>query len=302
MWLLVFSTVLLFSYSTAFSAACCGGGLSIPSIIAGDDRAQMSISYGAAVVVVDNVDNAGYWHRWENHQETLTMKIEGARIVSDRWQMGFSVPIMTRELGEKKYSGLGDVSGSLSYEYLPDWDYHPLRPKGIGFVQLNVPVSKSRVASDVGGLDSRGAGFWGLGVGTLLTKSWITWDVFSVLEWHWQREKTISSTLFQGRAVPGSGRSVSVGSGYNWKTYRLGLSLSETQEDPIELVGNETMLNARQFQNFEQWSTATLSFAYLNSEEWSYSVNYIDQTLFGQPMNTSLGKGISLQIQKRWLR
>lgn len=300
---LLSSWFLLFAFQdTAHSAACCGGGMSVPTMIISDDRAQFSASFGHLDVAVDYVDSQGIWRRWEQHQSVQTIKLEGAHIISDRWQAGVSLPIISRHYGNENYSGLGDIATSLSYEYLSDWNYNPYRPKGIGFIQAMIPTGKSRSDSEVGMLDSRGNGFWAIGAGIILTKSWLMWDMFVLLEWHRSFAKRISTSMVQGYVRPGRGSNLGLGFGYNWAMYRAGFSFTRTQEDPIEtqFVGEPRAVSSWQGQ--ERWDTMALSLSYLQSEQWSWTINYSDQTVFGDPLNTSLGKSVGIQLQHRWAR
>lgn len=285
--------------SKAEAAACCGGGFAAPSIIAGDDKAQLTTSYAATEVVVDNVDTQGIWRKWDTHQQVQTMRLEGAHIFWDRYQAGFSIPVIQRSRESLSYSGLGDISTSIGYEYLPDWDYNPYRPKGIGFLQLTFPTGKSRADSEVGGLDSRGNGFWALGLGTLLTKTWAKFDAFSSIEFHRSFGKEVSNSQFRGKLEPGYGGNLGIGFGYNVKDYRFGSSITWTYEDAIRTISNS---GTRNDGAIERFATCVLSASYMASDEWSGTVSYSDQTLFGSPVNTSLGKGVALQIQRRWGR
>jgi hypothetical protein len=285
---------------TSFGAACCGGGFAAPSIIAGDDKAQLTSSYSTTEVIVDNVDSQGIWRKSDIHQKVQTFRIEGAHIFEDRWQAGFAMPIIQRSRQSENYSGLGDVALSLGYEYLPDWNYSPYRPKGIGFLQLTLPTGKSKADSDVGGLDSRGNGFWAIGVGTLLTKALGRWDVFSSLEIHRSFEKDVNNSNFDGTLKPGYGGNLGAGFGYNLKDYRLGSGITWTYEDPVNSTSN--VLGSTQNGAVERYATAVASVSYLASDEWSGTMSYSDQTLFGSPVNTSLGRGIALQVQRRWGR
>lgn len=296
---LLFSLIfILLAWNSAWSAACCGGGLSFPTIIVSNDKAQFSASYGHTQVSVDNVDAQGIWRRWEQHQNVQTIKLEGAHTISDHWQTGVSIPVMTRQYGGTSYSGLGDLATSLSYEYLSNWNSNPYRPKGIGFIQGIIPTGKSRADSEVGGLDSRGNGFWAIGAGTLLTKSWTVWDVFVLLEWHRSFERNISTSLVQGQVRPGRGSNLGFGFGYNWAIYRAGFNLTRTQEDPVETQ----LLSGSSWRGEERLDTMTLTFSFLQSEEWSWTLSYSDQTAFGDPLNTSLGKSLGIQLQHRWAR
>ncbi len=289
--------VLLSIPSASLAAACCGGGFAVPSIIAGDDKAQLTTSYSFTEVSVDNVDSSGIWKKWEDHQRVQTLRMDGAHIFQDRWQAGLSIPIVQRSKLDQTYSGLGDVSTSLAYEYLPDWNYNPYRPKGIGFLQITMPTGKSRAESEIGGLDSRGNGYWAIGVGTLLTKAIGRCDVFSSLELHRSFAKTFSNAQMSGTIKPGYGGNLGIGGGYNLKSVRIGTSVSWTHEDPVDIEGTSSSTGTP-----ERYATATLSASYLVNDEWAGVLSYADQTLIGDPVNTSLGRTLALMIQKRWGR
>lgn len=293
--ILLFSVLLL--HPRAWGAACCGGGFAAPSIIAGDDKAQITTSYAYSDVVVDNVDANGVWRKWDVHQQVQTFRMEGAHLISDRWQAGGTIPVVQRSRLDQNYSGLGDVSGSVAYEYLPDWDYNLYRPKGIGFFQLTLPTGKSRAESDIGGLDSRGNGFWAIGAGTLLTKAIGRWDLFSNLEIHRSFDKQFSNSQMSGKLKPGFGANFGCGGGYNLAVWRFGGSIIWSYEDPIDIQG-ATKIDG----SVERYATASLSASYLASDIWAGTVTYSDQTLFGSPVNTSLGRTVAIQLQRRWGR
>ncbi len=291
----------LFSFlahcSVSLGAACCGGGFAAPSIITGDDRAQLTSSLSYSEVVIDNVDASGIWRTWDEHQKVQTLKLEGARIISDRWQWGLSVPVVNRSRLSQNFSGLGDVNASLAYEYLRDWSYNPYRPKGIGYLQLTLPSGKSRAESEIGGLDSRGNGFWALGVGTILTKAVARWDLFSSFEIHRSFNKSVSNSQMNGYLKPGYGGNFGIGAGYNTASWRFGSSLIWTYEDPIDIRG-ETNTDG----SLERYATAAASASYLWNSEWAGTLSYSDQTVFGSPSNTSLARSLSFVFQKRWPR
>jgi hypothetical protein len=296
---LKFKSFLFFSFFAAkvFAAACCGGGFAAPSIISSDDEAQFTSSVSNSEIIVDSVDSQGIWRKNNSHQNIRTLKIEVAHVFWDRYQAALSIPVIQRSLESMSYSGPGDIATSLAYEYLPDWNYNPWRPKGIGYLQITLPTGKSRAESDFGGLDSRGNGFWALGGGTLFTKTWSRWDAFFSLEMHRSFGKEISNTQVSGHIEPGVGSNLGFGFGYNLKDYRIGSGIIWTYEDPIKNNFGFTNIDSA-----EKYATASLSLSYLANDEWAGTINYTDQTIFGSPLNTSLARGIALQLQRRWGR
>lgn len=297
---LIIFFLLFCAQSKSFAAACCGGGIAIPSIIAGDEKYQLATSLSTAKIFADVAAN-GVWQKRTNDDLTRILKLDMAAIFSDRYQYGVSIPIHERqvsgELGGSSH-GLGDTAVQLGYEYLPDWDYSPYRPKGIGYLNLTLPTGKSLYEEDnFSGLESRGRGFWALGVGTLLTKNFKKWDTLATLDLHKSFSKKVSNSQFDGRIEPGWGYSYSLGLGYNWGDFRFGHAISWSHEDGIQTIGNISSIGSAQ-----DVATGSISFSYLIEDLLSSSIVYSDQTWYGNPSNTGLNKTILLTLVKRWSR
>ncbi len=281
----------------AFAAACCGGGFAAPSVIVNDDKAQATISYSQSKIT-DDVAGDKLWRRRESDEISETYKIEAAHIFFDRWQGGLSVPIIKRTRAQNSSAGLGDISATLGYEYLTDWDYNPWRPKGIGFFQMTAPTGKSISESDsIYQLDARGRGFWAIGFGTILTKVIGRWDIFINTDVHRSFDKNYDNSQSQGTLKPGYGGNFGIGAGYNYFSFRFGPSITWSFEDPVDVVGTSTSRGSAQ-----RFATLSLVGSYLVDQDWAATLSYTDQSLIGNPVNTSLGRGVMLVLQKRWSR
>lgn len=263
--------------------------MAAPALISGDDKAQMSLAY-SRLTITDDVFPNGQWKSRTDDETLESWQIEAAHVFRDRWQMGLSLPVVQRSrLGESS-AGLGDVTANLGYEYLPDWDYNPYRPRGLGYLQLVAPAGRAVFEStDSLQLDTRGRGFWAIGVGTLLTKFWGPWDVLGLAN--------VRRSFPRAGLKPGWGGSIGIGGGYSYRDFRLGSQLTWTYEDPIDRTRPQVSRGSAQ-----RVATGALSLSYMPSEEWSGSLTLQDQTLFGAPANTNLGRGVALQFQRRWSR
>jgi hypothetical protein len=294
-WFLILSSF-VFSVN-AHAAACCGGGFAAPSLIAGDDAGQLTASY-AYTQVVDEVGSDSLWRRVHGTETNGTWKIDGAHIFADRWQAGVSLPLVQRSRAGEGSFGLGDAAATLGFEALPDWDYNPWRPKGITFLQLTAPTGRSVDESTaLYQLDSRGRGFWALGAGALFTKAYGAWDFFSELDGHRSFAKDYANSESAGRLFPGWGGNAGGGAGYNLRSVRFGGSLTYAYEDPVNVSGTANSRGAPQ-----RFATAAATVSWLASLDWAVTTTYADQTLFGSPVNTSLGRGATLLVQRRWQR
>lgn len=270
----------------ALGAACCGSGSAAPATLSGEDRAQISLAH-SVLAVSRVVDTGGFWARWPSGVTVQSTRLEGAHLLSDRWQAGASIPFVQTSVGRE--SGAGDLSLSLGFESLPDWDYHPWRPRGVSFLRVTAPTGQARALAE--GMSARGNGFWAVGLGQLLEKSWGAWDAFLVLDAH----RSLPREMRGSRARPGWGGSAGLGAGFHLGAIRLGASLLWFYEDAVEF-------SALPRQSLERYATASLALAYSASEDWSASLAYTDQTLFGHPVNTSLGRGAAFQLTRRWGR
>lgn len=271
--------------------------MAAPAMILGDDAAQITTSYTVSQLTT-TVDGNSRWYAQKDRVSTETFRLEGAHVFWDRWQAGFSVPVVRRSLGEQASTGLGDVTTNLGYEILPEWDYSPWRPKGLGFLQVVFPSGRSASESDDPlQMDSRGRGFWSLGAGTVFTKTFSKLDLFTNFDIHRSFARSFSNSRTSGELQPGWGGNLGLGAGYNFQLYRLGAALTWSYEDPVKVRGMRNSPGA-----VERFATLAFSASYLFSSEWTGTVSYLDQTLIGNPSNTSLGQGFMLLVQKRWLR
>ena len=267
-------------------------------MILGDDRAQLSgtSSYGE---VTNDVGADGLWRRRKSSVLRETFRLEGAHIFSDRWQVGFSVPIMRQSYHGQSSSGLGDLVGVIGYEALPVWDFSPWRPRGHVFLQVTAPGgSPSPQDSEADyQLDSHGRGFYSLGAGAIFTKVVGRWDISASLDIHRSLPKNFKNSQTNGRVTPGYGGNLGIGGGWNLQRLRLGLLLIWTYEDPLVIDGEISSVGAA-----ERFATARISTTYLFPAEWSVIAAVSDQTWIGNPVNTSLGQDVTVSLRKTWMR
>lgn len=281
----------------ADAAACCGTAFGAPALIANDDALQVTLR-GSSQVLSREVAANGLWRRPEQPENLRSLRLEAATIFADRWQTGWIVPITERRLRGRSSAGLGDLSANLGYELITDWDYNPWRPRGLIYLQALVPTGKPwPLASERSLLDTHGRGFWALGLGFLLNKSWGSIDAFASAEAHRALPRDFATPTFRGRLEPGWGTTIGFGGGYSFAALRLGASITWAYEDPVRLAGPD-----RAAASLQRFATVAVDSSYLLAPAWALSLAYLDQTRWGHPLNTSLGRGFALSVQRRWAR
>src|SRR5262249_38726389 len=122
-------------------------------------------------------------------------------------------------------------------------------------------------------------------------------DLQTSLEVRRSFAKDYSNSISQGTLQPGYGGNFGIGNGYNLAAWRFGAGLVWTYEDPVDVTGTVKSLGEPQ-----RYATGTSTATYLFKGEWAATLAYMDQTLFGEPVNATLGRGASFSLQKRWLR
>jgi hypothetical protein len=299
----------------AQAAPCCGGGALLPSLITGDDRAQLTVTASQGAIIGDApAQGVPVFRADGNAESTRALKLEGAAILAERLQAGLAVPVIARhrELGGASAdgsAGLGDVTADLGYEFLPEWTYSRYRPRGFGFVSLTLPTSPSIYdAKLAGGMDARGRGFVTLGLGAVFVKTLGDWDWVAQAEAHRSlpREFDFSdegsdaaSAVDPGRLrlSPGWGGSLLAGVGLSpgGGDLRLGVSVSPAYEGAIQVEGIQSAPASSQL----VWNTA-LQAGYAIAADWSASAAYVDQTLLGPARNSRLSRTLAVALQKRW--
>jgi hypothetical protein len=68
-------------------------------------------------------------------------------------------------------------------------------------------------------------------------------------------------------------------------------------EDPVATSGSVESKGSAQ-----RVVTSLASLTYTPVDQWSASISYSDQTLFGRPINTTLAQSVQLYFQRRFDR
>jgi hypothetical protein len=288
-----------------FAAACCGGGAAIPGLITSDDRIQTTVSIANSFVRADATVGGQLQTRSSNDIENAqNLRADFSKLLSDRWQWGVTVPLSRRSRSRDSFStqstGLGDVSLSLAYEWLPEWSYSAWKPKSLVFASAILPTGTSVYESRLPfAIDSRGRGYFGISVGTLFMKTWGSWDSVIVAETHRFFPRTISTELGALNLMPGWGARCVASAGWspgrsNW---RLGASATWDWEEGVGTSGLVDGLGSS-----VTLFTTSIQVSWMVSEEFSLNALFSDQTLFALSSNSPLTQSVSIMAQKRWGR
>lgn len=274
-------------------AACCGGGGASGSValLAGDQSSMFSLKISELLPKVSYVDSNGYWHKADSTRaRTSNLNLALSFLVSDLWQMGFSVPLTKRVSSKgQSFESLGDFKTHLAFEVLPEYSYNPYKPRIFIFSQLNFPTGPSVMESRVGGTDVSGSGFYGFGLGLTALKSWQNW--FTSVSWAETRLQPKSVRMLNKdiKLVPKPQEFSSFLLGYKIKDISFSGALSYFFDQGIKGEGDSQLAKG-----LEKYTSFALTVEKSLVGDQSLKFSYIDQSLFGRPVNTSLSYGFEL--------
>lgn len=283
---------LLFSCQTR-AASCCGGGLSLPGVIVGDDQKLFSLTTSASQLREESL-TTGEWSTYPQPRTSQSLQLSFAQLLSDRWQTGGSIQLIHNDqdvTGTNRGDfTFGDSSFFLGYEVLSEWEYSPWRPRGYAYVQMVAPTGRSTTAALRNGGGVSGRGFWTIGPGLILTKVFGKWDTVFSAEIHNSFPRTEGSV----RLLPDWGASAMTGVGYQWGVFRVTSSVTWNYEGPVRADSLPGSL--------QRLVTASFGGSYAISDEIAFAMTYSDQTLLGEPINAPLNRALTVALSKRWPR
>lgn len=290
-------SLLLLIGNDARAASCCGGGASTTSLITNNDQTQFTASMlHSAVHAQARTD--GKWEKLDGDKSKEILTLEGSTLFSDRLQGGVSVPFQKNTFESTSEnadgSGIGDVRINVAYEAITDWNYSKYRPKVYVYTQLQLPTGTSIYdTQSVEGVDSTGMGLWGWGVGSVALKTIKKWDFTGTIF----AQKVFDRSFGAVRVEPGNIYNASLGAGYNYGDWRLGMTQMTYLQDSGSTSGSVDSKIS-----LERYVSSSLVVSYMPNDDVSVTASYSDQTLLGKPINTQLSRGIFVSLQKRWAR
>lgn len=295
---------------SAYGSACCGRNAATPVLIVGDDRSQLSVGVAQshAVAWADETGTAILEPSYRS-EILRTYRLDAATLLSDRWQMGFTVPVSTKNISISQNSesttGLGDLRVSLGYEAIPAWTYSFWKPQMFLFATFTVPTGRSVYDStSKAGTDAIGNGAFSTSLGSLWVKRWNDWDLFLVPEAHYSFARQFELDGGQVLAQPGWGGSLGLGAGWSpgGGVWRMGLRLQPRVDEGVTYTGLDSTFRGISNSGLLTSCDTGVDLNYMIGSSQTLTVSYTDQTLLGVAMNSYLNRVLAVSFQHRWER
>lgn len=290
----------LFSCTSVKAASCCGGGSSMPGPMTGDHMAQINTGLSHSALT-HSVDDKGEFRKLSNDKIEITesFNISIHYLLSDLWQIRFGAPFKKNTLQNKVVhetsQGIGDIKTSLMYEFLPEYFYHPFKPRGFIFFEQSFNNSKSIYEAEKPYLtDAMGSGFYTSSLGLYFFKSVESWDISVSGEYHFSRpERFENNSNNKFKVEPGDGYSLAISCGYSpifKPDLHFGVSLSYLRENASYIFGDVVSRTLA-----KTIYESSLSIGHLFNSV-SYSLVFSDQSFLGLGENVFTAKSITLNM------
>lgn len=300
------------------AAPCCGSSSSLPALITGDETRKIFASFSHGTVIGDAPGAGGGVPIYRDPNSASEMRNAWALSYAEQldellpipgFQVGLTLPVISNIAEVRgqsiEHTGLGDLTLNLGYELLPELEYSEWKPVVFTFAQVNLPTGQSLYTSTSDALiDVTSSGFYGSHLGVLAVKRWSVMDMSALLKLGRQWGRSFDS-LAGVRDVQGAWTaSWMIEAGVSvFEFGRVGLSLEGIYREPLrETLRQETQngLTTTSSQRMV-WNSAAQA-SWLLGVSSSVFLSYVDQTLFGPALNTSLSRSVTLGYSYRWDR
>lgn len=283
---------LLFSQKI-FAASCCGGGSSSSMIITSDNRREISLGVSARTDIGQTDQNG--WSTFNNDQiidSRTNFNFQYGEQLSENFQMGIKTSIAEKHVKKsgknEKNQGFTDLELQTTYEYLPEYTYHPYKPRGFLYAKLSIPLSNSIYDSQSTILsDVRGSGLYSTSFGNFFIKKLDLFTLKLGLELTRSFAKNFSKYKIYGfnrYTIP-----LGIAYAFNQSDFSIGFTNTFSYTDEKKFRGNN-LSNS----HFERFWDSNIFFNYSPNRQVIYGVSYSDSSVFGDSINSPLYRSVAL--------
>jgi hypothetical protein len=288
--------------SSSWAASCCGGGGGALPLIVADNRSEFSISYSNKAYLYDVNPDGVVTKRDSDLQEVEeTSTLAYSYLFDNYFQLSTQLGVMkiTKKTAvlEESTTDLTSFTLSGAYEGVKEDYFSIWKPRVFSYLSISIPLGNSKHDSEETlQTDTTSSGFYTAKIGASAIKIIKDFDVS--LDANFSVHKNQKFERISGEEVNVERKlsySSSVDLGYNssaGSSWRVGTTLSYAYTGK-EIVTGQNFVN--ETSAVKAW-TGSLSAAYMDEANNSYSISYADQTLFSESKNTSLGRSLSAKV------
>lgn len=287
----------------AQASSCCGGSPTSFMVPLNSETLSLNLSNSYIDGIGRAFKNNSDIVNWSSKRRTINaLNFSGSYLLSERLSLaghgGFHFSRFNSEQQQATQTDQQptDVLLSLNYEALPEYTYHPYKPKIFTSLFLNLPFGQSIFEPGTlsEGVNVTGHSLWGAGAGVTLYKAWFPFMInqqFKFLQLFSDElgGQSISSYYdfsTSTRLTYALTRSLNIFTGVTWAY------ISKRTVNSIILKGVSNSLEALSSQS----TTVSFGSSYSLNDQVNLSLSYADQTLIGLPRNVVLNRTYTFNV------
>jgi hypothetical protein len=262
-------------------------------IITSDNQKEISLGYSHRTDIGQtNSDGKSTFNNSQIIDEKNSLNIGTSFLIKDQWQFGIKTSLVEKTVqksGIKETNkGFSDIDIQGSFEYLPEFNYHPYKPRGFVYFKTTVPTSQSIYDSESKILsDVRGSGLYSVSMGNFLIKKFDLITLKFGTEFSYVFGKNFNSYKlkdFQKFTVP-----LGIAYAISNSDFSIGLTDTFSYTFPKTTIGNISSKSSKEY----FWDINTF-LNYSKNRDSIWSLSYSDSTLVGKSINSPLYRTVGL--------
>ena len=294
---------LISPHHQAQASSCCGGSPTSFVVPVNSESLSLNLSNSYIDGVGRAFNNSDDIVKWSTKTRAINaLNFSGSYLMSERLSVSGQGGVhFSKFKSDQQRSSLTDQKAtdvllSLNYEALPEYTYHPYKPKIFTSLFLNLPFGQSIFEPGTlsEGVNVTGHSLWGVGAGVTVYKAWFPFMLnqqFKFLqlfsdELGGQNLSSYYDFSSSTRLTYALTRSFTGFIGVTWAY------ISQRTVNSIILKDVTNRLEALSSQS----TTVSLGGSYSLNDQVNLSLSYADQTLIGLPRNVVLNRTYTFNI------
>lgn len=284
--------LVVFTVNT-FAASCCGGSSGAINLITNEAKFKSSLTYSNKLYISDISSDKTITKRTRDEKEIReVLNLGFAKSVADFGQLSFEAGVVKITKNSDEDTSVSDLKFGYTYEFLPEIFYSPWKPRGFGYLLVDVPIGQSKFQYESKtGTDITSSGLYQVSAGFLFLKN--------IGQFEYRISSSVTKPLnrdFDNEIKVKKELGYSFSFDVNYSFFDTDWSVGFSQG--LQRFGEEKIIKQdRQTISKPQIEhPTTLSVSYQFSEVYSVTGLFINNSLISGAQNTSGYKQISFSL------
>lgn len=284
--------LLLMNFET-LAASCCGGSSGGVNLITNEATFKSSLTYSNKLYIADISSTKKISKRSTETKEIREVfNIGLSKTISNLGQVNFEIGMVKITKNTDEASSVSDIKTGYSYEFLPEIFYNAWKPRGFGYILIDLPVGSSKFEyGSKAGSDITSSGLYQVSLGLLFLKNIGSFEYKFSSSVAKPFNRQFNEEVYVRKDF-GYNASLDLNYSVSGTSWSLGLSQG------YQRMGSEKVLKRQRDTTSKpqvEFPT-TFSISYQLSDIYSITGMYIENSIIKGAQNTSTYKQVSLAL------